>query len=85
MRVCIKRTDGRTTVIEIVQMIRYGDTDIVGLIMQHSEYLTKRKYDHYQSTTPAFERDFNYWCEQLMRNGYLDLTRSELEFKSANS
>lgn len=84
MRVQFKREDGRVTVIEVIQMIRF-DSFRLGLIMPDSTYLDNRNYDYYQSTTEIVERDYIYWCDQLMRNGYLDLTRSDLVFSAYKS
>ena len=84
MRVQFKREDGRVTVIEVVQMIRF-DSFRLGLILPDSTYLDNRVYDYYQSTKEVVERDYIYWCDQLMRNGYLDLTRSDLVFSAYKS
>jgi len=82
MRVYFKREDGSTTVIEIIQMIRYRDENNVGLAMPYSQYCETKGFNFYKSTTAPEEREYNQWCEQLMRTGYLDLTRSNLVFKA---
>ena len=81
MRVQIMRKDYGISVIEVIQMLQYNEKTI-GLVMPYSQRLEKRKYDSYESTTPVDEADFNRWCEQLVRTGYLDLTRTDLEFKA---
>ena len=81
MRVLFKRDDERQTFIEVIQMLRYNN-ETLGLVMPYSQYGETKGFNFYQSTEPADEREFNYWCDQLMRNGYLDLTRSKLVFKA---
>ncbi len=82
MRVYFKREDGSATVIEVIQMIRYRDENTLALAMPYSQYGETKGFNYYLSTTAANESDFKYWCEQLMRTGYLDLTRSDLVFKA---
>lgn len=82
MRVYFKREDNTTTIIEIIQMIRYREENTVGLAMPFSQYTETKGFNFYKSTTGVEENEYNYWCEQLMRNGYLDLTRSKLVFKA---
>ncbi len=80
MRVLIKRSDDRAVVVEIVQFIKFKEDNILGLILPYSSWYETRNYNFYKSTTPVEDRDYNYWCEQLTRNGYLDLTRTDLLF-----
>ena len=80
MRVCIKRSHDRTVVVEIVQFIKFKEDNILGLILPYSSWYETRNYNFYKSTTPVEDRDYKYWCEQLTRNGYLDLTRTDLLF-----
>lgn len=82
MRVYFRREDGTTTVIEVIQMTRYREEYTLGLAMPYSQYCETKGFNFYKSTTAVDENEFNYLCEQLMRNGYLDLTRSKLVFKA---
>ena len=84
MRVQFKRKDRGITVIEVVQMIQF-DEKTLGLIMPDAIRFQKRDFDTYESTTKVEESDYNRWCEQLFRTGYLDLTRTDLEFRSGRS
>lgn len=80
MRVYFKRDDNRTVLVEVVQFVRYSSNDTLALVMPASKYMEKKGLEYYNSTKPVSEMDYNSWCEQLMRNGYLDLTRSGLIF-----
>ena len=81
MRVCIRRKNDVLTVIEVIQFIRF-DAGTIGMIMPYSKYLETRNYECYESLEEVDESDFNYWCEQLTRNGYLDLSRTKLHFRT---
>ena len=81
MRVCFRRDNKLKVVIEIMQMIRY-DTDTVGLVMPYTKHHEIRNYDCYESNEKVDESDYNYWCDQLMRTGYLDLSRTNFTFRT---
>ncbi|MCR4557390.1 MAG: hypothetical protein K5779_06175 [Saccharofermentans sp.] len=81
MRVNFRRKNKMVAVIEIVQMIRY-DTETVGLVLPYTKHHEKRDYDCFESTEKVDETDYNYWCEQLVRNGYLDLSRTKYVFRT---
>ena len=84
MRVQFIRKDKGISVIEVVQMIRF-DEETLGLIMPDAIRLQKKNFDTYESLTKVEESDYNRWCEQLCRTGYLDLTRTDLEFRTGTS
>ena len=81
MRVNFRRTNQLLTVAEIIQMVRY-DSDEVGLVLPYSKNHEQRGFDAYQSTEKVDESEYNHWCEQLMRNGYLDLSRTKFVFRT---
>ena len=81
MRVSFRRLNKMEVVIEIVQMIRY-DSDTVGLVLPYTKHHEIRDYDCYESTEKVDETEYNYWCDQLLRNGYLDLTRTKFVFRT---
>ncbi|MBR4412931.1 MAG: hypothetical protein IKS60_04905 [Lachnospiraceae bacterium] len=84
MRVMFNRITYGTSVIEVIQFIRF-DNNCLGLVMPDAIRLEKKNYDTYESTTKIEEADYNRWCEQLLRTGYLDLTRTGLEFKATHA
>ena len=55
--------------------------DFFGLI----NFLEKKNYDTYESTTKIEEADYNRWCEQLLRSGYMDFSRTDLVFEAAKA
>ena len=71
------------TVIEAVQMIRLNNKRI-GLVVPYTKRFEKINFDTYESNEPVDEADFNRWCEQLCRTGYLDLTRTDFVFKGTH-
>ena len=79
MRVMFNRITYGTSVIEVIQFIRF-DNNCLGLVMPDAIRLEKKNYDTYESTTKVEDSDFKRWAEQLCRTGYLDLTRTDLEF-----
>lgn len=81
MRVSFRRENNKVTVIEVIQMIHYDDVSTVGLVMPYSAYGEAKKYNVYESRSKVDETEYTYWCDQLLRNGYLDLTRSNLVFR----
>ena len=84
MRVMFNRQTYGASVIEVVQFIRF-DNDCLGLVMPDAIRLQKKNFDTYESTTKVEETDYNRWCEQLCRTGYLDLTRTDLIFYTISS
>lgn len=84
MRVMFNRKTYGASVIEIMQFIRF-DNDCLGLVMPDAIRLQKKNFDTYESTTKVEETDYNRWCEQLCRTGYLDLTRTDLIFYTISS
>lgn len=85
MRVQFKqRNNIGITVIEAIEMKRLNN-QCLGLVLPYSKRLEKLEYDTFESTTPIDETEFIRWCEQLLRTGYLDLTRTELEFKATHA
>ena len=84
MRVMFNRKTYGASVIEIMQFIRV-DNDCLGLVMPDAIRLQKKNFDTYESTTKVEETDYNRWCEQLCRTGYLDLTRTDLIFYTISS
>ena len=79
MRVQIKQKDHGMLVIEAIEIIRFNN-NCVGFILPYSQRLEKTRYDTYESTEPVEEDDYNRWCEQLLRTGYLDLARTDFVF-----
>ena len=79
MRVLFNRKTYGASVVEVIHFTRFDNQEI-GLIMPYSQRLEKKNYDAYESTTKVEESDYNRWAEQLCRTGYLDLSRSDLEF-----
>ena len=84
MRVMFNRQTYGASVIEVVQFIRF-DNDCLGLVMPDGIRLQKKNFDTYESTAKVEETDYNRWCEQLCRTGYLDLTRTDLIFYTISS
>ena len=82
MRACFKLKTGTPVVIEVTQLIRFNE-GTVGLILPYSKRFEAKKFDSYQTTEKVDERDYNNWCEQMMRTGYLDLSRTQYVFTSA--
>ena len=82
MRACFKRKNGMVLVIEVTQLIRF-DEGTVGLILPYSKRFETRNFDSYQTTEVVDENEYNKWCEQMMRTGYLDLSRTQYVFTSA--
>ena len=81
MRVQLTRKGGLITVIETVQIIRWDSGSLI-FILPYSQYGEIRKYHFYKSIRTVDDTEYNRWCEQLLRTGYLDLTRVDLEFIS---
>ncbi|MBO4346745.1 MAG: hypothetical protein J5840_03805 [Lachnospiraceae bacterium] len=84
MRVQFTKTNNTLSVIEVIQIIKY-DTNTIGLIMPYSKCIENKNYDSYKSTKPVDNTEFNRWCEQLLRSGYMDFSRTDLVFEAAKA